>query len=267
MIAKITELINLDKLAFGYKKKRRLPDGIMNEIIKAMEKYLWVKLADKVIDIGCGTGRFLLPLAQRNPDVKFVGIDIAEGMLDECKIDINRMGLNNVELFKSDVSDGLSFGDGSVDSALMYHVLHIIEDKKYLVGELGRVLKKGGRLLIASTSHEQLRNTWNYKYMPKILDWELRRTPDVSSIVKMVNNNEFKLVGVKEIDVKKYFSSIDEWINFFRMRPISILSGLSDVELEELLNDASKMIKQDLGDNISFEYSYDYHTQLYFEKL
>jgi ubiquinone/menaquinone biosynthesis C-methylase UbiE len=267
MSLRITESVDLNKLADGYKKKRRLPDGILTEIVETIESYLWIKLANLVVDIGSGTGRFLLPLAERNPDVSFVGIDKAKGMLDKCSLDIKNKKLKNVSLVEADLGDKILFGDGKVDSVILYHVLHIVEDKVLLVNELRRILKKGGRLLVASTSHSQLKNTWNYKYMPKILDWELRRTPDTSEIVKMLKSGGFKLVGVKEINVKKYFSSVDEWINFFRLRPISILSGLSDDELEDQLEEAGKRLIRDLGENISFEYGFDCHTQLFFEKL
>lgn len=267
MIVGLSENINLNKLAEGYNKKRRIPECVLTEIIKSIESYLLVKIANKIVDVGSGTGRFLLPLAERNGDVKFVGVDKVCGMVSECKKEIEKRKLTNVGLIEANLEKGIPIDEQTADGAIVYHVFHLIDDKQNLVNELKRVLRKGGRLLIASTSHKQLENTWNYKYMPKILDWEYRRTPDISSIVQMFKDSGFKVIGVKEVSIKKYFSNVDEWVNFFRVRPISILSGISDKELEDLLLEAKDKLINDFGENFSFEYSYDFHTQLYFEKL
>lgn len=267
MINKITEKVDMEKLAEGYKEKRRLSPIILAEILEAMEESLDIRIDSKIADLGCGTGRFLIPLAKRNGLTKFVGVEKATKMLAECQKGIAGEMLKNVDLIKYDLEDGLPFADSEIDSAIVYHVYHLLDNRKQFVSELRRILKKNGKLMVASSSHFQLENAWNYKYMPKVLEWELRRTPDTPEVVKSFNENGFKLVRVKEINIKKKFRDVNDWKNFFRLRPISILSGIADNELEKLIADAAKKITADLGPGVSFEYGFDYHNELFFEKL
>lgn len=53
-----------------------------------------------VLDFGCGTGRLLVPFAQRFPRV--TGVDIAPGMLQEAEKNLQRRSLNNVTLVRSE---------------------------------------------------------------------------------------------------------------------------------------------------------------------
>ncbi len=56
----------------------------------------------KVLDVGCGNGRFLIPLVRRGFEV--VGLDNSPEMLDECR---RRLSVNNLaaELVRSDLMD------------------------------------------------------------------------------------------------------------------------------------------------------------------
>lgn len=57
---------------------------------------------DPVLEIGCGTGRLLIPLAKKGYDI--TGIDLSEDMLDICRDKLNKQKLNDrVKLVKADM--------------------------------------------------------------------------------------------------------------------------------------------------------------------
>jgi ubiquinone/menaquinone biosynthesis C-methylase UbiE len=108
-----------------------------------------IKPGDSVLDVGCGTGEVTLLAKTRAKEGKAYGIDPAPEMIAVAR----KKGLQkNLEIdFRVGVIEALPFPDASLDvvtSSLMMH--HLPEDLKLRgLAEIYRVLKPGGRLLIA----------------------------------------------------------------------------------------------------------------------
>jgi 2-polyprenyl-3-methyl-5-hydroxy-6-metoxy-1,4-benzoquinol methylase len=82
----------------------------------------------RTLDVGCGVGRLLLPLARRAREA--VGVDIAEAMLDLCLKHAAEAGVRNVAVYPSD--DDLSRVPGRFDLVNTYIVLqHIPPQRGY----------------------------------------------------------------------------------------------------------------------------------------
>ena len=58
----------------------------------------------RVLDLGCGAGRNLIPLAWYWPHARFVGVDLAQTPIDEGSASIRALGLGNIELRQGDVT-------------------------------------------------------------------------------------------------------------------------------------------------------------------
>jgi len=102
---------------------------------------------ERVLEVGCGTGFFLLNLAQAG----FVGeahaTDISTGMVDRCVENGRRLGIE-VHGKVAD-AEALPYPDDSFDLLLGHAVVHHLPNLDTSFKEMARVLRPGGRLVLA----------------------------------------------------------------------------------------------------------------------
>ena len=101
---------------------------------------------DRVLDAGCGPGFYVAETLDRvGPEGSVVGVDASTPMLavaaKRCE------GHDNVSFHEGDVT-ALPVGDSDFDGALSVQVLEYVADIPRALGELFRVLRPGGRVLI-----------------------------------------------------------------------------------------------------------------------
>ncbi len=66
---------------------------------------------ERSLDFGCGVGRLLIPIAKRSQSS--VGIDVADSMLREARVQLDSRHMSDVQLIKGD--DSLTAADGPFD--------------------------------------------------------------------------------------------------------------------------------------------------------
>ena len=100
---------------------------------------------DHCLDLGCGPGGFLTLMAPLCGSI--TGADIVPSFVEECCGVIESRSVPNATavLLKEGV---LPFADEQFDRVIMVDTIHHLEHKEQTVGEVVRVLKRGGLLLI-----------------------------------------------------------------------------------------------------------------------
>lgn len=96
----------------------------------------------RMLDVGCGEGRFCRMAAERGLDV--VGLDPTVSLLDRAR------ALHPSGRYIEGSAEALPFGDASFDVVVFYMTLIDIPDFRAALAEAVRVLRSGGRLLIVN---------------------------------------------------------------------------------------------------------------------
>ena len=101
-------------------------------------------------DFGSGSGGWALPLAKILKEGKVYAIDILEEPLSALKSRAEILGIVNIKTIRSDLETkkGSAIKNNHLDLVLMTNLLFEIEDKKEVLAEGKRVLKKGGKILV-----------------------------------------------------------------------------------------------------------------------
>jgi ubiquinone/menaquinone biosynthesis C-methylase UbiE len=95
-------------------------------------------------DLGCGSGRLAATIAPYARSV--VAVDSSPEMLDVARARLAAFA--NVEIVQGRIEE-LPLESASLDLALVVHLLHHVEDPTSALAEAARVLRPGGRLVVA----------------------------------------------------------------------------------------------------------------------
>jgi arsenite methyltransferase len=104
---------------------------------------------EAVLDLGCGAGLDALLAARLvGPGGRVAGIDVTQAMIDKANANLSILGLGNVS-FQLGEAESLPFPDNDFDVVISNGVFNLTLDKAKALKEAHRVLKPGGRLLLA----------------------------------------------------------------------------------------------------------------------
>ena len=132
--------------AFSYNGKRQ----VSKKVIQAVASYVTIPEGGTGLDVGCGSGALTIACAKRNPQAKMIGVDrwgkeYASYNKALCESNAACEGVSNVSFEHGDACK-LDFPDETFDAVTSNYVYHNVvgEDRKALLDETLRVLKKGG---------------------------------------------------------------------------------------------------------------------------
>ncbi len=138
--------------------------------VKLIHQHLAPLAGKRVLDVGCGKGRFARVLRDLEPAAEFWGLDLSEEMLRYVPAGIHTRAGSMTEL---------PFDDAFFDAAYATESLEHAVEIERAVAEICRVVKPGGRIAIIDKNAEQWGRLqtpeWERWFRPKELERLLRR--------------------------------------------------------------------------------------------
>ncbi|MCP4425539.1 MAG: class I SAM-dependent methyltransferase [Chloroflexi bacterium] len=130
------------------------------KLTESKAQFRCIELADiqdgeAVLEVATGTGLTFSRILRRNPSGVNEGIDLTEAMLAQAKQKAAQSGTSNYRLRPGDAYD-LDFADGAFDVLINNYMFDLLpeEDFSRVLSEFWRVLKPGGRLVLANMARD-----------------------------------------------------------------------------------------------------------------
>lgn len=131
------------RVAVQYDALRGHPPEVADDIGRAIAAQMGT--GARVLELGVGTGRIAVPLAKAGCQV--VGIDLSAHMLTALARRVDHEGLQHIQLAQADIT-ALPFAERVFDGAMAVHVLHLVSDWAGVLGQLSRLIRPGGTLVL-----------------------------------------------------------------------------------------------------------------------
>ena len=164
-----------------------------------------------IIDLGCGTGRHSIKLAEKGASV--TALDISSGMLKEA---LEKPGSEKVNFICHDLSRKLPVPDESFDFVISSLVLEHIEDLYHFFKETKRVCKKNGKIFITAMHPSMMLLDVQANFKDPVTGEEIRPKGYPNQISDFINS--IIKAGLNIDFFKEYFCSKDFIENFPRAK-------------------------------------------------
>jgi len=131
---------------FGAGLKKTMIPGKTNYINRQVDQMVRagnLSVGDRILEVGCGMGRYTLPLLERGFNV--AGLDLSLEQL--ARLEEFTAGRHNVSLYCSDILDHPAELDGEIDVVLGFFTLHHLHDLPASFYAIYELVKPGGRVL------------------------------------------------------------------------------------------------------------------------
>lgn len=104
----------------------------------------------RLLDVACGTGRFLRFVKKTYPRLKVTGLDLSQSYLDEAERHLN--SCSGVTLLAAN-AENMPLADGSQDIVTAIFLFHELPPKirKIIATDIARTLKPGGRFIFVDS--------------------------------------------------------------------------------------------------------------------
>jgi ubiquinone/menaquinone biosynthesis C-methylase UbiE len=176
----------------------------------------------RLIDLGCGTGRWTIPLVERT-GCEAVGIDSSRGMLQKARV---KDTAGRIEWLLGDVEHP-QVGPESFDCAFMSLMMHHLEDHLGTFERVRHLLRPGGIFLIRQGTLEQIMDDVFHRFFPEALAIDRKRTPFRAEIEHWLAEAGFQDVRVEKVTQTSY-PDVERLKKEVRMRVCSVLRLIDD---------------------------------------
>ena len=179
--------MNYDDYAAQYASTRWAVPWILSALDRRVDG---LESGATVVEIGCGTGNYIIALSKKYPGLACMGFDLSREMLA-----VARSRSQIVQLCQGDADGNFPCDSAEAGFLFMVDVVHHLQNHDNLFREAVRVLKPSGAFMIVTDSEENIRNRSLTRFFPEILEIELKRYPTIDALNTAAERAGLKCVG------------------------------------------------------------------------
>jgi len=230
-----------------------LIQSTLEPCVSKIADYSGILASSMVLDVGCGTGIYTIPLAKRT-GTTVLGLDASKEMIRKAKTKQSR---EEIEWLVGD-AENLPFSNCQFDCVYMTLVIHQIVNKKRAIEEIHRVLKKSGRFVAMTKSHGQLRRALITSF-PKARHIDLERFPTIPALKSTLISAGFQNAKYHVVHGGVTRVSVEDYLDRVRKRFISTLALLSEEDFKRgYVVFERKLRGQATANEVSYEKEYTF---------
>jgi ubiquinone/menaquinone biosynthesis C-methylase UbiE len=208
----------------------------------AIQRWGRISVGARVLDIGCGTGRHSLGLAM-GCGAEICGMDLSAGMLSKANSKSRGCWL------RADATH-LPITGGGFDATMMILVLQHVDDEPLAISEAFRVLRPGGRLLVATISHARIMRHVT-RLFPGLAKIDLDRFMPVPELKRHMRGSGFVDIGQHMMRTQERVEPVEELLDRFRRRYISTLALVPENDFEAGLATFEMRLRERYGPRVA----------------
>jgi ubiquinone/menaquinone biosynthesis C-methylase UbiE len=153
--------VDYERQAENYSRGRYLTERAAASWREAVQRHLQDLRPNRLLDLGSGTGRFSLLLAQWL-SCRVVGVEPSSGMRTSALVENSHPSVDYV----GGNATAIPLANYSCDAAWLAFMVHHVPDRQAAARELGRVVRPGGIVLVTGAYTSGRSKISLFKYFP-----------------------------------------------------------------------------------------------------
>jgi SAM-dependent methyltransferase len=177
------------------------------------------------LEIGCSIATDGLEFAKRGAN--YTGVDLTPHSIELARERFGLFGVNG-KFVAVNAEEKLPFPDESFDHAYSFGVIHHSPDPARIVGEIHRVLRKGGSFTVMLYNRTSINYYIEIMFLRKLFRWFLLPSFMPRLMSSLPGLDRWKLEGHRELFLKNPNMSKQQWISINTDGPFCPLADVYD---------------------------------------
>jgi ubiquinone/menaquinone biosynthesis C-methylase UbiE len=207
--------------------------------LETMLREAGLQPGDRVVEVGCGTGRLTLPLSAMTA-AHIMGVDSEARMLDVARA---KDTAGRIDWVRSSAYR-LPLPDEAAALVIMAMVVHLLRQRVRAFTEARRILRPSGQLSLWTFTPRHVEEFYLNRYFPSIAVIDRPRFPSVELLSAELRRAGFEEVGVQLMEEPRQLDIADV-VDRVRGRYISTLAMLPPLEYRLGLQQLEEMLARD----------------------